>query len=72
MLTLAEKKKVKDILADGLNIRRDINLPYFLDCIKRTNSKVDEINSRIDQIIYYQQCLDQKLDRIIHMLNQVR
>lgn len=71
MLTLAEKNKVKDVLAEGLNIRRDINLAFFLDSINNTNQKVNEMNSKINQILSNQRYLDQKLDIIVSRLNML-
>lgn len=64
MLTYTEKEHIKDVLQDGLNIRRDINLPYFLDKIDDTNDDVKKVLSQLSTIIHNQQILDAKLDDI--------
>ena len=68
MLSLDEKKRVKDIIEEGLGIRRDINFPFFLNEINNTNKNVETIKSQITQIICNQRNLETKLDRIIRML----
>ena len=68
MLSVDEKKKVKDIIEEGLGIRRDINLAFFLNEINNTNKNVETIKSQITQIIYNQRNLEIKLDKIIRML----
>ena len=68
MLSLDEKKKVKDIIEEGLGIRRDINFAFFLNEINNTNKNVETIKSQITQIICNQRNLETKLDRIIRML----
>lgn len=68
MLSLDEKKRVKDIIEEGLGIRRDINFAFFLNEINNTNKNVETIKSQITQIICNQRNLETKLDRIIRML----
>ena len=68
MLSLDEKKKVKDIIEEGLGIKRDINFAFFLNEINNTNKNVETIKSQITQIICNQRNLETKLDRIIRML----
>lgn len=68
MLSLDEKKRVKDIIEEGLGIRRDINFAFFLNEINDTNKNVETIKSQITQIICNQRDLETKLDRIIRML----
>lgn len=68
MLSIDEKKKVKDIIEEGLGIRRDINFAFFLNEINNTNKNVETIKSQITQIICNQRNLETKLDKIIRML----
>ncbi len=68
MLTLQEKQKIKEILA-GLNINPNINFKYFLNCINETNDKVKSLDSKIQMVLYNQEQLNQKLDKIIRMIN---
>lgn len=68
MLSKNEKDKVKDVLEEGLGIRRNLNLAYYLNAIDSTNENVEELQSQINQIIHNQRRLDDKLDRIIRML----
>ena len=68
MLSIDEKKRVKDIIEEGLGIRRDINFAFFLNEINNTNKNVETIKSQITQIICNQRNLETKLDRIIRML----
>lgn len=68
MLSLDEKKRVKDIIEEGLGIRRDINFAFFLNEINNTNKNVETIKSQITQIICNQRNLETKLDKIIRML----
>ena len=70
MLTLEEKKHIKDVLGEGLNINRNINFTYFLDAIDETNKKVKSIESILSTVIYNQRILDEKLNRIISLLSQ--
>lgn len=69
MLTPQEKKKVKEILSDGLRIRPDINLPYYLDAIDATKKEVMEIKTQLNQLLSNQRVLDSKLDRIIRLIS---
>jgi hypothetical protein len=69
MLTLQEKNKIKDVLGDGLGINRDINLAFFLNKIEETSEATEEMKTQINQILRNQQILDQKLDRIINLIN---
>lgn len=69
MLTIAEKNKIKEILAEGLNINKNINFPYFLDCIQQTSKDVKNLESRINQILYQQKILEQKIDMLINAIN---
>lgn len=68
MLSLDEKKRVKDIVEEGLGIRRDIYFAFFLNEINNTNKNVETIKSQITQIICNQRNLETKLDKIIRML----
>ena len=64
MLTLEEKRKVKDVISE-LNIDTRINFPYFLDCIDETNTKIKSLDSKLQMIINNQQIIDQKLNLIL-------
>ena len=68
MLTNEEKKRIKDILGDGLNINRNINFPYFLDAINETNTNVKALKSQLDTILYNQRILDNQLRQISDLL----
>ena len=68
MLTVDEKKHIKDILSDGLGINRNINLAYFLTLILETKNNASEIISRIERIEYEQRNINDKLDRIIRLI----
>ena len=65
MLTIQEKNKIKDVISEGLGIRRDINFAYFLNEIDETNEKVKRLNI----ILNNQKILDHKLNKIIELLN---
>lgn len=69
MLTLQEKNKIKAVLSEGLGIRRDINLAYFLNEIDETNGKIKKLESKLNLVIHNQQILDSKLNSIIELLN---
>lgn len=69
MLTNQEKAKVKDVLADGLGISRNINLPYFLNSIDATKKEVAALKTQLDSLLNNQIILDRKLDRIIRLLD---
>lgn len=69
MLTTQEKKKIKEILSDGLRIRPDINLPYYLDAIDATKKEVMEIKTQLNQLLSNQRVLDSKLDFIIRLIS---
>ena len=68
MLTIEEKRKIKDILGEGLGINPNINFPYFLQQIDATKIKVDELESKINQLLYAQHELSRKMDTIINLL----
>ncbi|HPG42198.1 MAG TPA: hypothetical protein PLJ98_00125 [Acholeplasmataceae bacterium] len=68
MLSYDEKKKIKEILSDGLNIRKDINFPFYLDAISESNEKIKNIESSINTIIYNQRVLDEKMNKLIWLL----
>ena len=68
MLSYDEKKKIKEILSDGLNIRNDINFPFYLDVISESNKKIKNIESSINTIIYNQRVLDEKMNKLIWLL----
>ncbi len=68
MLTPNEKNKVKDVIQYGLGINRNINLAYFLNAIDITNKDVKNLQAQLNRIIYNQQVLENKIDRIIMML----
>ena len=70
MLTLQEKNKIKDIISEGLGIRRDINFAYFLNEIDDTNDKIKRLESQMSIIISNQSILDEKLDHIINLLRK--
>lgn len=69
MLTVQEKDKIKDVISEGLGIRRDINLSYFLNEIDETNEKVKRLESQFNIILNNQRILDNKLNAIIELLN---
>ena len=68
MLSYDEKKKIKAILSEGLDINENIRFSHFLESIDETNKKVKSITSKLDQIIRNQQILDQKLDPMIRRI----
>lgn len=68
MLTLEEKRKIKDILSEGLGINRNINLSYFLTEIDQTKKNVESLESKLNVIIHNQKTIDQKLDYILNEL----
>ena len=68
MLSYDEKKKIKEILSDGLNIRKDINFPFYFDAISESNEKIKNIESSINTIIYNQRVLDEKMNKLIWLL----
>lgn len=70
MLTIEEKRHIKDILAEGLSINRNINFPYFLDAIDETNEKVKKLESVLNNVLYNQKILDNKLTTIINFLRK--
>lgn len=63
MLTIQEKNKVLDVLSDGLMIRRDINLPFFLDSIADTKKSVKNIEKKLNDLEF-------KINQILHILNR--
>ena len=65
MLTSQEKKRIKEILSQGLGINPNINLAYFLDAVDETDKRTKEIMSRLERIEYNQRAIDNKLDMII-------
>ena len=67
MLTLEEKRKVKDVLS-ALNVNPNINLAYFLNAIDNSNNNINSIKMLLNTIEYNQRLLDQKLDRIINLI----
>ena len=69
MLTIQEKNKIKDVISEGLGIRRDINFAYFLNAIDETNEKVKRLESQLNIILNNQKILDHKLNKIIELLN---
>jgi hypothetical protein len=72
MLTPAEKQKLKAYLSEGLNIRPDINLPYFLDAISSSKAKILELESKLNEVLMNQRALDNKLNWIINVLGEKR
>ena len=68
MLTIEEKRHIKDILAEGLKINRNINFPYFLDAIDETKEKVKKLESVLNNVLYNQKIIDNKLTTIINFL----
>ncbi len=68
MLTLQEKKLIKEIQRQGLGINQNINFAYFLNAIDQTDERTKEILSKIDRIEYNQRILDDKLDMIIRLI----
>lgn len=71
MLTAEEKKHIKDVLGDGLNINRNINFPYFLNAIDETNNNVKALESTLNTILYNQKVLDQKLNNVIDLCRKL-
>ncbi len=72
MLTLEEKRKIKDILSEGLGINRNINLAYFLTEIDQTKKNVESLESKLNKVIYNQKIIDQKLDYILNELYRLK
>ena len=72
MLKYDEKRHIKDVLAEGLNINRNINFPYFLDAIDGTNKSVKALKSQLDVIMYNQKILDDQLRKIIDLLVNIQ
>lgn len=70
MLTLQEKRHIKEVLSQGLGLNQNINFAYFLEAILKTNQHSQELLSRIERIEYNQRILDEKLDMIIRLLNR--
>lgn len=68
---MEEKRHIKDILGDGLNINRNINLPYFLDAIDDTNKNTKALKSQLDTILYNQRALDNQLRQIVNLLTHL-
>lgn len=50
MLTREDLNKIRAILSEGLGIREDVNLAYYLDAIDETNQKLDYIDNRLDEL----------------------
>lgn len=50
MLTLQEKKHIKEILSQGLGINQNINFAYFLNAIDQTDERTKEILSKIERM----------------------
>lgn len=68
MLTVQEKRHIKEILSQGLGINQNINFVYFLNAIDETNQRTKEILSKIERLEYNQRLLDSKLDMIIRLI----
>lgn len=68
MLTPQEKKRIKEILSQGLGLNQNINFAYFLNAIDETDDRTKEILSRIERLEYNQRIIDDKLDRIIRLI----
>ncbi len=71
MLSNEEKKHIKDVLADGFNINRNINFPYFLNAIDETNTNTKGLKSQLEIIIHNQRILDNQLRQITDLLNKL-
>ena len=70
MLNPTEKKHIKDILQFGLGINPNINLPYYLNAIDSSHKEIQSIKAKLDQIMYNQKILDNKLDAIIELCHR--
>ena len=70
MLSLEEKRHIKEILSNGLNLNPNINFAYFLNAIDDTNSKTKELESKLQRVEYNQRLLNDKLDMILRLLNK--
>ena len=68
MLSINEKRKIKEVLSEGLNIRADINFPFYLDAINESSNKIKNLESNINTIIYNQRVLDEKMNKLIWLL----
>lgn len=70
MLSLEEKRHIKEILSNGLNLNPNINFAYFLNAIDDTNSKSKELESKLQRVEYNQRLINDKLDMILRLLNK--
>ncbi|MCF7931342.1 MAG: hypothetical protein K9L02_07530 [Acholeplasmataceae bacterium] len=68
MLSYDEKKKIKDILDDGLNINKDIRFSYFLDAIDSTNKITKDLETKINSVLRNQKLIDEKLNIILQSI----
>ena len=68
MLKPDEKEKIKAILSEGLNIKSNINFPFFLEAISDSNVRIKAVESSINTIIYNQRVLDEKMNKLIRLL----
>ena len=68
MLTQEEKKHIKEVLSQGLGLNQNINFAYFLRAIDETNEQTKAILSQIERIEYNQRMLDNKIDKIIRLI----
>lgn len=66
----ALRQNVKKILSEGLGIRPDIRLAYYLNAINETNGKISDLESKIKLVLYNQENLDRKLRKIISLIEE--
>lgn len=65
MLTFDEKRKVREILSDGLGLKSNIRLAYYLDSVHDTKEDVQILKSKLDDLLYNQRVINDKLDKIL-------
>ena len=68
MLTYDEKKKVKEVLSDGLGLNSNIRLAFYLDSINNTNETVQKLKLELSNVLHNQRVINDKLDRIIRSI----
>lgn len=61
MLSYNEKNHIKDVLADGLGIDRNINLAYFLNLIEEIDKRTKRIESTLSTIITNQNIINNNI-----------
>jgi len=72
MLSTEEKNKIKAILSEGLHVRSDVNLSYFLEAIDDTKDEVQRIISRINGIESKLDNLESRINYLISYISNLR